>query len=330
MKTLTSPRLILVLAMVLIGGIAATPPPQSQNCEYFNDTGHYVCDDFLTFYQTRGEAAIFGYPITEAFADPDRGGIRVQYFQNARMELHPQNPAPYRVLLGLLVDELGYSFPRARTEQIPRSNSPLHHYFPETGHVVSYSFLDFFREKGGLDIFGYPRSEFMFEDGHIVQYFQRARMEWRPEITSGPQMQLTPLGERYVERFGVPDEYADPLPPPSQVDSPTPDPEPDVTKLNISASVRYIITGREGGQTVFVYVTDQRQQPVQGAFVKMTVHYPSGDQPYSFDEATNESGFAGQYFDIQPAAPGQKVVIGVTVTYGELTGTTQTFFLPWW
>jgi len=315
--------------MVLIGGIAAVPPQQPSTCEYFTETRHYVCDDFLTFYKTRGDAAIFGYPITEAFLDPDRG-IQVQYFQNVRMELHPQNPAPYRVLLGLLIDELGYNFPRARAEQIPRSNSPLHHYFPETGHVVSYSFLDYFREKGGLDIFGYPRSEFMFEDGHIVQYFQRARMEWRPEITSGPQMQLAPLGEWYTERFGIPGNYADPLPPPDTYDSPTPVPELVVTKLNISASVRYVITGREGGQTVFVYVTDQWQQPVSGASVQMTVHYPAGDQPYRFNELTNDSGFSAQYFDIQPAAPGQKVVISVIVTHGELTGTTQTFFLPWW
>jgi hypothetical protein len=62
----------------------------------------------------------------------------------------------------------------------------------------------------------------------------------------------------------------------------------------------------------------------------MVVHYPSGDQYYEFDELTNDSGFTGHYFDIPPASPGQKVVIAVTVTYGSLTGTTQTFFLPWW
>nr|HID12408.1 hypothetical protein [Anaerolineae bacterium] len=302
--------------------------PPTGNCQYFVETGHYVCDEFLGFYETRGGLEIFGYPLTEAFDDPTRG-LRVQYFQRARMEWHPYNPEPYKVQLGLLVDELGYRYPPARQEQIPAFNSPIHHYFPETGHVVSYAFLHFFREKGGLDIFGYPRSEFMYEDGYIVQYFQRARMEWHPEILSGPQMRLTNLGEIYIERFGIPGDYAEPRPPPER-GGPYPTPlEPTVTKLYISASVRYVITGRQGVQTVFVYVTDQRQQPVQGVSVSMVVHYQSGDQRYEF-KPTNASGFTRRSFDILPSPPGHKVVIDVTMTYGDLTATTQTFFLPWW
>ncbi|MCX7680898.1 MAG: hypothetical protein N2508_02845 [Anaerolineae bacterium] len=327
--------LLAITIAVLTGSIAATYPRQSLQggrCEYFVETRHYVCDAFLDFYKTRGGVEIFGYPITEAF-DDQRLGLRVQYFQNFRMEWHPTNPDPYKVLLGLLVDELGYKFPPARPEQIPRFNSRLHHYFPETGHVVSYSFLDYFRAKGGIDIFGYPRSEFMYENGLIVQYFQRARMEWHPEY-SPPRMRLTPLGQIYVERVGgIPPEALTPQYPPAgpaQLPGTTLAPEPTVTRLNVSATVRYIITGREGGQTVFVYVTDQRNQPIQGASIRITVKYPAGDQVFDFEELTNESGFARHYFEIQPTTPGQKVVVDVVVTYGGLTGRTQTFFLPWW
>ena len=336
MRNNKSPLIVAVLMVMLISSVSATfPQPPSNDCRYFAETGYYVCDAFLRFYETRGGLEIFGNPITKAFDDPSMG-LRVQYFQNTRMEWHPYNPALYQVQLGLLADELGHQFPPARSDKIPTFNSNLRHYFPETRHVVEYSFLDYFRSKGGLDIFGFPRSEFMYEDGRIVQYFQRARMEWHPEITSGSQMRLTPLGEIYIERFGVPGNYDDPVdlapgvivqPNPEQ---PTATARPTVTKLNVSASVRYVITGREGGQTVFVYVTDQRQQPVPGAVVNMVVHYPSGNQPYDFDEPTNDSGFTGYYFDILPASPGQKVVIAVTVAYGNLTGTTQTFFLPWW
>ncbi len=325
--------IVVVFATILVSDVSATyAQPPSGNCRYFAETGYYVCDAFLGYFDARGGLEIFGNPITEAFNDPVLG-LRVQFFQNVRMEFHPYNPLPYQVQLGLLVDELGYQFPPARSDKIPTFNTSLRHYFPETKHVVEYSFLDYFREKGGIDIFGYPRSEFMYEDGRIVQYFQRARMEWHPEITSGSQMRLTPLGEIYIERFGVPEVPAESA---AQIVGATPPPvatvppQSAVTRLNVSASVRYVITGREGGQTVFVYVTDQLQQSVPGAVVKMVVHYPSGDQSYEFDELTNDSGFTGYYFDILPASPGQKVVIAVTVTYGSLTGTTQTFFLPWW
>ncbi|RLC61205.1 MAG: hypothetical protein DRI48_11020 [Chloroflexi bacterium] len=333
MRSLKSPLKVLVVAAALISSIFITLQRSSEvahsqspatECEYFTETGHWVCDEFLEYFNTRGGAEIFGYPRTKRFTDPERG-LEVQYFQRARMELHPYNPEPYKVLLGLLVDELGYRFPKAT--DIP-PNGPLHHYFAETGYVVSYAFLDYFREKGGLDIFGYPRSEFMYEEGYIVQYFQRARMEWHPEIVSGPQMRLTNIGDIYLERFNVPEEYIQPEEQESPAGIMIP-PEVIVTQLNVSASVRNIITGREGTQTVFVYVTDQRQQPVQGALVSMVVNYQSGEQHYNF-EPTNESGFSSRSFDILPALPGRKVVIDVAVTYNDLMATTQTFFLPWW
>ncbi len=316
---------VLLMMTLLLSGLAAAPPQVTGgNCRYFTETGHYVCDEFLQFFETRGGFEIFGSPISEAFEDPARG-LRVQYFQRARMEWHPYNPDPYKVQLGLLADELGYVYPPARPEQVPAFNSALHRYFAETGHVVSYTFLEYF-DKYGVDIFGYPRSEFMYEGGRIVQYFQRARMEWYPENAASP-MRLAHLGEIYLERFPIPEQYTRPQPAPATgtFGSST----GTVTKLVVSASVRFAITGRTGRQTVFVYVNDQRQQPVQDAAVRMVVHYPSGDQTYDFPQ-TNASGFARFGFDILPSPPGQKVIIDVIVAYDGLTGNTQTFFLPWW
>ncbi len=336
MKRLRSFLTTIIITVALLGNISAAYSqqlPQQPNCEYFTETRHWVCDEFLEFYKTRGGLETFGFPLSSAFDDPARG-LRVQYFQRARMEFHPANSDPYKVLLGLLIDELGYRFPAASQEQIPTFNSSFHHYFSETRHVVSYAFLDHFREAGGLDIFGYPRSEFMYENGYIVQYFQRARMEWHPENLSGPQMRLTNLGEIYIERFNVSQEYLqaetrERIQAGGSVDDGgATEPESSVTKLNISASVRYAITGQHGTQTVFVYVNDQQHRPIRGADVKMVVHYQSGDHRYDF-KTTNESGFAKCSFEIQSSPPGQKVVIDVTVTYRDFTSTTQTFFLPW-
>jgi len=321
---------VVIIVSLLAASIAAThPQPPSGKCEYFIETRHYVCDEFLEFFKARGGVDTFGYPLTEAFDDPTRG-LRVQYFQRARMEWHPYNPDPYKVQLGLLIDELGYIYSPISKDERPAFNSSVHHYFSETGHVVSYAFLSYFREKGGVDIFGYPRSEFMYEDGYIVQYFQRARMEWHPEAATGSQMRLTNIGELYIEKSGIPGGYDKPMDPPiGPEDDPSKTPEPWITRLNASASVRYVIMGRQGTQTVFVYVNDQGREPVQGATVRAIVRYQTGDQTHTCD-ATNASGFAKCSFDIQLSPPGEKVIIDVKVDYGGMTATTQTFFLPWW
>lgn len=51
-------------------------------------------------------------------------------------------------------------------------------YFEETGFEVSGPFLTFFDTNGGLEIFGYPISAAYNYQGMMVQYFQKARMEW--------------------------------------------------------------------------------------------------------------------------------------------------------
>ena len=162
-------------------------------------------------------------------------------------------------------------------------------------------------------------------------------MEWHPETHSGPQMQLANLGEVYIDKVGVPGDHDKPVPPSRgpQGDSGTEGEESAITSLRPSASVRNVITGRQGSQTVFVYVTDQWQRPVQGAAASIVVHYQSGDALYECTPS-NASGFTSYSFDIQPSTPGRRVVIDVTVTYYDhvanktLTGATQTFFLPWW
>jgi hypothetical protein len=330
MRTGRSLLITLMAVALLLASRMSIAHSQSpgENCEYFAETDHYVCDEFLEFFETRGELEIFGYPLTEAFDDPVRG-LRVQYFQRARMELHPYNPEPYRVQLGLLGDELGYSFPPVNPPSGPAFNNSLRHYFGRTGHIVSHSFLRYFREHGGLDIFGYPRSEFLDEDGLVVQYFQRARMEWHPDDLSGAEIRLTNLGEVYLERFGIPgpglgDRWE------LVTDTINIENLDLVTKLEIDASVRHVITGRQGEQTVFVYVTDQLGRPLSGVIVSTTVGYPSDEIPYPCDAPTDDKGFTKLDFDMGDAFPGRNVVIDVTATYGDLTSTTQAFYLPWW
>ena len=170
----------LTIAAIILGGAATPAGPRAQDPVIIRsastsaETGQYVCAEFLTYFNSHG--GLF-CSVSAIVVSDTALGRKVQYFQRTRLEMHPENPEPYRVQQGLLGDELGFNnFPPAASEDIPTFNSTFHHYFPETGHVVSFDFLRFFREKGGLDVFGYPRSgEFMFEDGCVVQYFQRER-----------------------------------------------------------------------------------------------------------------------------------------------------------
>lgn len=54
------------------------------------------------------------------------------------------------------------------------------HYFPQTGYTVANGFLRYWEKNGGLDVFGYPLTGEITDNGTIVQYFERERFEWHP------------------------------------------------------------------------------------------------------------------------------------------------------
>jgi hypothetical protein len=108
-------------------GAAGVPPEFQQResgprpgCLWFEQTGFNVCDDqgarFASYWQSHGLAdpalnayqrslALFGLPLTRQMPASTDGVAYVQYFERARFEWHPNNPDPYKVLLGLLGDE---------------------------------------------------------------------------------------------------------------------------------------------------------------------------------------------------------------------------------
>ncbi|HEX3722588.1 MAG TPA: kelch repeat-containing protein [Nitrolancea sp.] len=85
-------------------GLTATLPFQpvdatsDANCTDYPQTGHRLCFGFRSYWESHGGLAIFGYPISEEFRDPATG-LTVQYFERAVFEYHPNNAAPYQVLL---------------------------------------------------------------------------------------------------------------------------------------------------------------------------------------------------------------------------------------
>ena len=81
----------------------ADPPAVPDTMQtWFPQTGHNVPGDFYTYWTSNGGLTQFGLPLSEPFQQTldDGKSYRVQYFERARFESHPENPAPYTILLG--------------------------------------------------------------------------------------------------------------------------------------------------------------------------------------------------------------------------------------
>jgi hypothetical protein len=313
------------LAFCTAALIAALTPAnlqaQTDEVRYFPETGHTVRGEFIDFYNQHGGLRVFGYPITEMFS---WNGRTVQYFQRARLELHPDKPTGERVQLGALGEELG----RSSAAQSARGpNTYFQRYFPETGHTVAYAFLDFFDSNGGLSTFGYPISEYGSENGssRIVQYFQHARMEWYPELAAAQRVQLADLGSIHFDQLAaqgkVDPALKKPVPPPGQIGNVP-------LSLKVSAMVGHAVISPRRPQTLYVYVTDQKNMPVKGAQVKFTMRDTSGAKAVDLSP-TDSNGFTSYQFDLAGLRPAQTVFVEVTADSNSITSQDQTSFFTW-
>ncbi|MGQ9928427.1 MAG: hypothetical protein ACUVS4_16365 [Chloroflexaceae bacterium] len=165
-----------------VGALAYVPPEVSPR--------------FAEYYELMGGVRIFGLPL----AAPELvNGREVQWFERARLEHWPEFAGtPFEIQPGLIGREFtkGRSFAR----QTFFVGTPEVRFVPETGHSLGGRFLQFWELYGGLRVFGYPISEEFDEvlpDGRTyrVQYFERARMEYHPELAGTPdEVQLGLLG----------------------------------------------------------------------------------------------------------------------------------------
>lgn len=100
---------------------AALPKGDRNAPAYFREIGHAIAPPFLDYWLNHGlefdgrpgaafaeSLALFGMPLTEPALETNSSGetVLTQWFERARFEHHPGNPAPYTVLLGRLGAEL--------------------------------------------------------------------------------------------------------------------------------------------------------------------------------------------------------------------------------
>jgi hypothetical protein len=209
--------IILAAAILLSAGVAQAQPaslpsdpvPNPATILWFPQTQHTLHAAFREYWSSQGGLARFGYPLTEEFPEQGSDGntYTVQYFERARFEWHPQNHAPYTVLLGLL----GKTVTAARSNEIgfqPTGAVASQHYFTASHHNVPDIFYQYWVSRGGLAIYGYPISEAIIErnaaDGKFyqVQYFERNRFEYHPENPPATRIRLGLLGTEILKARG--------------------------------------------------------------------------------------------------------------------------------
>jgi LPXTG-site transpeptidase (sortase) family protein len=172
----------------------------------FAETGHTLAYAFREYFEARGGLALYGYPITEVFVE---NGRPVQYFERARMEWHAQ----------LALVQLGHLGRWAAGRQSHAALAPVDppndaaeqiDFFRETGHTLRGEFRAYWYERGGLPVFGFPLSEPFMERNaqddqeYLVQYFERARFEYHPELPPLYRVSLGHLGRQYLAEHAPP------------------------------------------------------------------------------------------------------------------------------
>ncbi len=278
---------LLALLLTLLAPLAslAQEPAESRT---FAETGHSISGDFLRAWEATPNARlVLGLPISEPFIEESFTTpgtyYRVQYFERAVLEEHPEHyGTPYFVLgrlMGTIAAQERSSEPAFQPVADPGDGT----WIGETGHTLSNEpvpFRAFWSDYGGVETFGYPISE-PFEEvnqanGQIswVQYFERQRMEYHPQ-PGGVQLGL--LGSEMRDRYhpnnpafgesrtpaeptprsaSMPDTDPTPEPTAEPTEAPTPEataepteeptPEPSEEPANTAASVGLPQQGAQG------------------------------------------------------------------------------------
>jgi len=308
--------LIIFLTSTLAGSSAYA---QGADSQFFPETGHYVTGEFLkVFNKASNPVLVYGFPITDAFSHPG-DNRHYQYFEKALFLFDPDNTPGFQVK-PLPLGKMLYPIEPAPTFTPISTGCQV---FPDSGftYSVCYAFLDFFQDHGGVSQFGYPISNFETREGMIVQYFQRARFEWHPELPSGNRVMISNLGYEYFKKN---DENPELLLPNLGDNLPQ-----SILALRVHTFPVYAVVPRIGTQTIYVVVQDQNHRPISGVKVNMFVTLPSGNTQFHDMAVTNNDGIAKITFDIISQSTGLAEV-SVNAIYENITEQTISSFRIWW
>ncbi len=171
-----------------VGAFATTPSIlPGVGVRYFPETSHSLREPFNKFWENNGGVTTFGYPISEQFIE---NGARVQYFERVICEFQPDLAG---TTFEIQVRRLGSELTKARKDlpfqavEPPTADALAKekiNYYKETKHTLRGNFLTYWQNNGGSATFGLPISEPFNEDGRLVQYFEKQRLEYYPDLAS--------------------------------------------------------------------------------------------------------------------------------------------------
>lgn len=168
----------------------------------FKETGHLLEGRFRTYWEGTGGLPVFGFPLNDDHLEPtSEGAFVTQVFERNRFEYHPENKAPYDVLLGRLGDEslrrkgrdwrreyeqrtVGKDCDAVRTDVYTFAVcEPFRTYYRT--HGLELDGRPGFSPQESLALFGLPLTQARPEtnssgDTVLTQYFERARFESHP------------------------------------------------------------------------------------------------------------------------------------------------------
>lgn len=192
--------------------LLAPPTQAAPNERCFPETGYCISGAIRSYWERGGGLAVFGYPISPVQQETVEGTWTgpVQWFERDRLEDHANESK------GVLAGRLGARFlevnrrPWQRGEGDNRypPNSDCRTFFRETGYQVCGFFRSYWERNGGLERFGAPISEPVFEQignrTYEVQYFERRRLEYHPEQHGTPYEVLLGLLGRDIYQLTLP------------------------------------------------------------------------------------------------------------------------------
>ncbi len=204
----------------LVVALAGTVPAAQAAELCFPETGQCISGRIREYWEQNGGLPVFGLPLNAPNQELNRDTLEVyqtQWFERNRMELHPENAAPYDVLLGRLgAESLPADLP---SSALAREAGPQAgcRWFEVTGHNVcnqqgALGFKSYWEAHGlrfdsdpavrfdeSLALFGYPLTQptqYTNSSGDTVltQWFERARFEWHPSEPDAFKVLLGRLG----------------------------------------------------------------------------------------------------------------------------------------
>lgn len=202
--------LLLAFSAGLIGSVAQSQAPSDR---LFAQTGWRVAGRLLEYWDQNGGLPVFGLPLGPQRTDTmPEGRFKAQMFERERLEVRPENRAPYDVLLGRLGDELLRKAGRDwRSENAGEIMPGPCRRFAQTDRIVCGAFLSYWQgtgldfgdpnisERESLALWGLPLTAPKYEtnssgDRVLTQWFERARFEYHPNNPLQFQVMLGRLG----------------------------------------------------------------------------------------------------------------------------------------